>query len=261
MLAAVLLVGGVLTGLAANEQTPDQVLVTATPLQAIIATSTPPATGLAIATSTSTPTPTPAGAILLQARESAGSVNVRAEPNPDSQRLGSISYGDTYPIIGRYFRWLQFQYDLSPTGRGWVFDELVDIIGDASQIQDINLLAEATLDTSLFDATLTFEAITQTPGGVLTATAQSRVLIAPTRIPAGAAETNPDGGEVLPTYTYPPGVSLQPPEPGGAFITGDNTTAEAAPAAQMPSTIPPIAVVLGLGILGLAGLFISSLRR
>src|SRR5690606_21798840 len=107
-----------------------QELITSTPVRIQIPDQAAPAVEI-ISSPTITRTPTPA-AVMVSAKEGAGEVNVRAEPDVESDRLGSIRAGEFYPVLGRYFRWIQFQYDTSPTGRGWVFDELVDITGDAS---------------------------------------------------------------------------------------------------------------------------------
>lgn len=119
-----------------------QEVVTSTPLRAQLPTLAPPVIDQpevdVIATATRTPTVT--GPVLLQAKETAGEVNVRAEPDIEGELLGTIVTGNTYPVLGRYFRWLQFQYDGAVTGtvRAWVFDELVDIVGDETLIPNLD---------------------------------------------------------------------------------------------------------------------------
>ncbi len=69
-----------------------------------------------IATVTPTFTPTPASLALLEVREEAGSVNVRTEPGPEADQLGSISFGTLYPVYRQFYSWYEIQYELSPTG-------------------------------------------------------------------------------------------------------------------------------------------------
>src|SRR5690606_12684875 len=127
------------------------------------------------------------------------------------------------------------------------------------------------------DATSTALAITATPGGLLTATAQARA-----GVPAGAGNdgstvsgeigiqtpdsANPAATEsagpvqVLPTFTYPPGIvalaptdeCIAPPtpelEPTGRLADAD-------------SPIPPLTPIVALAGLGLIGFLISVFCR
>ncbi len=232
-----------------------QVNVSATPVRASISTPTPIPLPETFATVTPTWTPTPIGPVLLEVKESAGRVNVRTEPDPEAQRLGAIESGRTYSVVGRYFQWIQFQYDTSPTGTAWVYGELVDIVGEASEIPEVNLFTEPTVDTSVLDATLTWEVITVTPGGILTATANSRVLEVPTRI---QGESLPEiSDKPLPTFTYPPGIGTPMPVDGVTAIA----TPSSGVAQDIGETLPPIAPILLLGGLGILGLLLNALRR
>jgi hypothetical protein len=240
-----------------------QELITATPVRVVIPTSAPIITGPEF-TPTFTRTPTVSGPVLLEAKEDAGDVNVRADADIEAERIGSIRAGDTYPVLGRRFRWYQFQFDQSPNGRGWVFDELVTIIGDESAIRDFSLEEMPTQDTVALAATQTQEAVTLTPGGLLTATVIARdggvVLIDPNL--SGSFSTGEDLSlvEVLPTYTYPPNiVAAQPTE--DSLFTVTPTPAPVAPLIPLPSGIPPIAPIMILGGVGLLGLALNSLRR
>jgi hypothetical protein len=210
---------------------------------------------------TPTRTPTPVGPALLEAITEA---NVRAEADLESEKLGTIRAGDTYPILGRYFRWLQFQYDQSPNGTAWVFDELVTIIGDETALLDLNVNALPTVDVEAVNATGTWEVITQLPGGILTATAEARVLPAPGADSGGTGHEESSAAlpQLMPTFTWPPdlaGVSGQTPTP----ITVDGTTSAPLESSNAPSdaSLPPIAPILVLGGLGVMGLFVASIRR
>lgn len=205
-------------------------------------------------TATRTPTETPPA--VLQPRESA---NVRAEPSTDASILGVIRAGEVYNVTGRYFEWLQFQYPNSPNGRGWVFGQLVDITGDLNAIPEIDLSAQPTLDPLVLGATETLAAITLTPGGLLTATANARQIAAPPG--AGGAALSSDSGAVeliLPTFTYPAGVVFAPtPLPD----TAPNDEPASAPRTDDSGGLPPIVPIMVLGGIGVLGLAISSVRR
>lgn len=259
----VVLVGLLLRGAQADDRS--QVVISATPVRINIASATPISTDAALFTPTPSYTPTPNIAALLQAKSDAGPVNVRSQPDPNSDKLGTIRYGDKYPVVGRYFEWYEFQYDPSPNKLGWVYGQLVDIIGDPNTIKDLNANLQPTVDPGILGQTQTWEAITQIPGGILTVTAQSRVIAAPQNRTAapettGDAPTGSDASLVtaLPTFTYPPDIVAQvPTEVGNAVVspTPDNLTAVVSSGV---APIVPILILAGLGILGLA---ISSLRR
>ncbi len=231
-----------------------QELVTSTPVQINIPDSAAPAVQI-IATPTVTRTPTQS-AVMIEAKASAGEVNVRAEADIESDQLGTIRAGEFYPILGRYFRWIQFQFDSSPNGRGWVFDELVNIIGDESSIVDLSVQALPTADPLVEAETQTQIAITLTPGGLLTVTAESRII----SVEGAEDQVNarqPDATVVLPTFTYPPDVVAAAPT---AVTITPTVNPENTPL-TVSTKIPPIAPIALLGGMGLLGLIISSLRR
>lgn len=217
---------------------------TATPQPVNLATVAPeiiPGAG-----ATSTRTPTPEGQIFLEARESA---NVRAQPDPDASQLGQIRSGERYIVMGRYFRWYQFQYPPSPTGVGWVFGDLVNIIGDAALIPELTDPAANAPNVAEIQAAGTAAAVTQTPGGVLTATAATRF--------EALGQAMLDGPVILPTFTYPPGVVFQPT----SAVPEAETTPEPAATGQTNGSLPPIAPILAIGGMGVLGLLVYSLRR
>lgn len=223
----------------------------ATPTPAVISLSAaapaPPAVEAAIATPTRTATPQTSA--LLEAKEIA---NVRAEPSTESAQLGTIRAGETYRVIGRYVRWLQFEFPSAPDRRGWVYDELVNITGDASSIPDIDLAALPTDDPVLIGLTQTQGVITQTPGGVLTATVVARIGVVSTAANETATRV------ILPTFTFPPEIVAIAPTEGGQ-LTATPTPARAT--TNSGSSMPPLVPILVLGGLGLIGLAVNSLRR
>ena len=231
-----------------------QELITSTPVRINIPDGAAPAVQI-ITTPTLTRTPTQS-AVMIEAKADAGEVNVRAEADIESDRLGSIQAGEYYPVLGRYFRWIQFQYDTAPSGRGWVFDELVNIIGDESSITDLSVQPLPTTDPFAEAATQTQVAITLTPGGLLTVTANSRII----SVEQGANTQNLQSSsafEILPTFTYPPNIVAAAPTEVTLTPTAtpDNTPL------NVPTNVPPIAPIVLLGGMGLLGLVVSSLRR
>jgi len=210
-------------------------------------------------------TSTPPGPALLEALTEA---NVRAEPDPESERLGSIRAGDVYAVVGRYYRWFQFQYDQSPTGTGWVFDELVAITGDETRITDLSENALPTADNTSIAETATSVAITQTPGGLLTATAAAGIIPLPVEPSSNSGEvvtsdTN-TSLQLLPTFTYPPEIDIIPPDTAYSAFSAPNVTSTLTPNSltfSVAEGIPPIIPILILGGLGFFGLIVTSYRR
>ncbi|MBN1964275.1 MAG: SH3 domain-containing protein [Anaerolineae bacterium] len=218
-----------------------------TPAPVVIPTMTAPA---ANALATETPTRTPTQAPPVQAEAIDGAVNVRAAPDIEAPRLGSINPGETYPILGRAegTLWLRIQFPESPSGTGWVFEQVVNIIGDPAEIEVIPLSGEPTIDIGAVAGTQTVEALAQTPGALATATAQSFA----TGIVVGdvQAVTVVDLGPG-PTFTYPADVTNlatpQIPRSGSA--------------ATQEGGLAPIIPIIGLTVLGGLGLLIGFLRR
>jgi Bacterial SH3 domain len=202
---------------------------------------------------TPTRTPTPEGIALLEAKDFA---NVRAEPSTDAAQLGTIRAGEKYNVIGRYVSWIQFQYQSSPTGKGWVYGELVNLTGNTNNIPDIDPYAQSqAAGAGAANATATQNIITQTPGGILTAT-----LIAQ-QLGAGAVTPTDSGTrEILPTFTYPPDIVAVAPTDGAAAST-PTTSANQSPTTTNNGDLPPIVPILILGGIGLFGLGVSTLRR
>ncbi|HYO88582.1 MAG TPA: SH3 domain-containing protein [Candidatus Limnocylindrales bacterium] len=196
---------------------------------------------------TVTRTPTPEGQILIEARDTA---NVRAQPDTAAAQLGQIASGERYAAVGRYFQWIQFSYPPSPTGLGWVFGDLVNVIGDLNQIPEVTDPAASNPDQPQIDAARTESAVTLTPGGLLTATANSRF--------EALGQATLAGPIILPTFTYPPGIALIP----GANTPLPDATPEPRPALTADSgALPPLIPVLLIGGLGVLGLVLNSLRR
>lgn len=249
-------------------------LMMGTMLQAQVVTSTPASIRLASVTplpqatepaaaqsdfEISGDTATPRGIVML---EPISEVNVRTSPEiADDNQLGVIRAGDRFMVLGQYFNWIEFQYDLSPTGRAWVYGDLVNIIGDdLSVIPTVAVDVTPTQDAQFAGATQTREAILAEPGGELTVTALSRVVQLPEGVEQAAGGDgifNPNETP-LPTFTYPPGVIAGVPT---LAVTREIQVVNAIDATgNVPDTVPPIIPIAVLGSFGVLGLLVSLLR-
>ncbi len=239
-------------------------------------------TPLPLVAATITPTFTPAAveqlqtSAMLQARESAGDVNVRFEANIDSNRVGTIKFGEQYIVTARFQRWFQIRFEDSPDGTGWVFDELVEIIGDVATIPDLARTPLPTANPVSIAATQAAMSLLLTPGAVLTATANTREITGPVAAinSQGTTVVDAQGAGLpdhtpLPTFTYPPEIAPQvtaDPADTGALSDPDAATPEPEPTIEspfslMPDNVPPIVPIAVLGGFGLLGLAVASLRR
>ncbi|NWF71369.1 MAG: SH3 domain-containing protein [Chloroflexi bacterium] len=225
-----------------------QVLVTATPARVTLPDVTDAAQIVdpGLASATPTRTATPQAGVFLEA--AGGEVNVRAEPSTEAERYGTIRPGDRYLIRGRYFRWLQFEYPNSPTGLGWVFDELVTIIGDAALIADLSTQVTPTADPLLAAVS------SGTPGAVVIQSVDQLAGSGNVVVDAGAATATPP-----PTYTYPPNIVAQAPTQGMAVSA--TTAPPGLTEISVEDGVAPIVPIAILGGLGLLGLAFSALRR
>lgn len=225
-----------------------------TPIPANIPRNTPLPVIDTVATPTFTPTATQQQFVVLSVRgDIQDSVNVRAEPDPEASIVGVISAGEEYPVTGRFFLWFRLRYDGSPSGQAWVFSDLVTVTGDETLIPDLSEEPEATTDATVVGATQTWQVITLTPGGELTATASGRVLDDPVSVGDENMNSSTSGSSSgLPTFTPPPNSSLA--------NTGSNLQSNRN-ASNQPNTLPPILPILILGGLGLIGFVFSAIRR
>lgn len=230
-----------------------------TPDRIVIPTAAAPTLPPAVqSTDLPTFTPTSEGQVQLEAKEGAGDVNVRREPDPDSDVVGTISFGERYTVLGRYYRWLQLRFEPSPNRTAYVFDELVNIIGDPAQISDITEVTP-TPNNPFLEATATFEALLQSPDGVLTITANAREIAPPGSTPNPAEDGESSGiVGVLPTFTYPPNVVAQMPTQAPAVTA---TPDPARISLTVSDGVAPVAPIVILGTLGVVGMLISLILR
>ena len=210
----------------------------ATPVRANLVTATPENARAFAPTITASVTPTSLPAARLQALQSAGNVNVRALPDIESDLIGTIAHGSVYPVLRSYYRWYELRYDLSPNRRAWVYGDLVTIEGDASRIEVIDTFDQVILPGAAGGAPA--DAPGTNPRTIEIATVESDAARA-----VEVVDVTP-----LPTFTPP---ATQPP-----FV---NQIAMVEAEETRLLDLPPIFPILAVGGLGLAGLFISLLRR
>lgn len=240
-----------------------QEIVTATPAQIRLASPTPipqndPVGGVGNAQPTfaiSGETATPEGTLLLQLREGVSDANIRSSPEiTDDNQIGTIREGERYAVLGRYFNWIQFQYEFAEDNRAWVYVDLVDILGNEAQIPIIDLNATPTLDPVIAGATQTRDAILAQPGGVLTITAQARIIQLPQGENSSSGSNVGGNSEVQPTFTYPPNVIAGIPT---LEATRDVEISIPSTSQAVNDSIPPILPIVLLAGLGLLGILYS----
>lgn len=239
----------------APTSTPAQIQLASVTLAPNIVMTTPAVGGSGFEISGDTATPR--GITML---EPISEVNVRSSPEiADNNQLGVIRAGERYMVIGQYFNWIQFQYDLAPDGSAWVYRDLVEIIGNEQAIPTLVPNATSTPDPLIAGATQTREAILAAPGGALTVTAQSRII----QLPDGSVDTaNEDTAQqqgqniIKPTFTYPPGVVA-----GVPTLVATRAIDTGTPGQANGTPIAPIIPISVLGLFGLLGIGMSVLRR
>ncbi|MFZ4814217.1 MAG: hypothetical protein ACOYL5_06770 [Phototrophicaceae bacterium] len=227
----------------------------ATPASIRLASVTPPPL-IASATpffAISGDTPTPQDVVLIEAFSTA---NVRSSPDIiDENVIGVIAQGQRYRAIGRYFNWILFQFDLARDGsnRGWVYADLVSVLGDVNAIPEITLDVTPTLEPVIAAQTQTLEAVLTAPGGILTVTAMSRVINPLSQDTANTGITSLDvtaeGQSVLPTFTFPPGFEVAAFPTNAVAAPPNNAVGDFAVGGIPP--IVPLALLIGFGLLGL----------
>jgi len=213
---------------------------TATPVPAVLVTPTPEGRRLVTPTSTPTLSPTPLPAVRLRALDTAGNVNIRALPSLEGEILGTITAGIEYQVLRNYYRWYEFRYDLSPNGRGWIYGDLVEIVGDRSQIEIIENPADIAVSGSLQNLA------EGEAGGEEQRTIAISTLRADSDQSIELVEVT-----ALPTFT-PPAAT-----PASYADQLEFETTESTPWTNLPPIVP-VAALAGLGFLGF---LVNALRR
>lgn len=204
-------------------------------------------------------TPTPLGPAVLRLREGSGAVNIRAEPDPDAELIGQINEGDEYVVTGRYFLWYQIRYDDVRSGVGYVFGQLVEIVGNPDEeIPDLTIATPTPpLDPAILAPTETAAAILALPDGELTLTAMVREIEAPEGDPLDLDMTQ---RQVLPTFTFPPDVVAQAPTLNPT-VALESTPEQGGITIDVSDGVAPVLPMLVLAGLGVLFFLLGMLQR
>ncbi len=223
----------------------------ATPITVNLVTPTPIGISQFSPTVTPTFTLTAPGPSVLQAKESAGRVNVRSAPDTSSDVLGAIVYGTRYPFLRRYFLWYELEYEVAPNGRAWVFSELVEVEGELESVQTITDYTDV-VNVTVGEGQTTIVAGLGSDSGAETA---SRTLI----ISSPEADANRLHLEAtpLPTFTYPPDLPVFAPTKVSAPVNRDLAPNDT----DILMDLPPLIPIVLLAGFGLVGMLINSIRR
>ena len=217
-----------------------QTNATATPAAGDLSTPTPESRLQASPTHTPAPSPSPLAAVRLRVLDTAGNVNIRSNPSLESEILGTLAGAVEYQVLRNYYRWYEFRYDLSPNGRAWVYGDLVEIVGDRSQILVIENPADIVIAEPLQNNAQSGPIATEGRTiAISTIQADSNLSVELAEITA------------LPTFTAPAATPVS--------IT-DQLELEATEG--MPWTVlPPIVPIAVLAGLGIIGFLVNAIRR
>lgn len=218
-----------------------------TPIPLVVPTLT--ATTEYVITITPTRTSTAFSSTLrVEARDAGLGANLRKGPGTDTDLAGNIKPGQFFPVVGRYREWLLIQYG---GGTAWVYKEVVNLVGgefdslpEMDSIPESNVLNDGTV---VAQSTATY--IARAPGGALTATAAQG---SATGVFTLAPDSDSDGAVALAdipqiTFTFAPPV-IEATLPVRANLT-------------VQGGLPPAVPILGLSVLGFAGLLVGMIRR
>jgi hypothetical protein len=150
-------------------------------------------------------------------------VNVRAGPGTDYDQVGVLIPGQTSAIIGRNpeGNWFEIEYVGGANGMGWVFKDLVRVVGDLNTMPTVVPPPTPTLHPT----------VTAQPGATQEITP--------------FATGSPNAGR-LPTFTAPAAVALPTLLPAQGIREG--------------GSFPPAVLIIVLLVLGAFGGFLSVLR-
>ena len=172
---------------------------------------------------TETPTATPTPDDMAMATVITRSLRVRAEPTVNSQLVGSIAEGESYPVTGRSSdgMWLELALPQFDPGSGWVSVDLVTMRGD---ITDLPIVRTPTPPPPT--ATFTPGPPTETPAVEL-----------PSATPEGGAPITATVDAAEPTLEPTPEPTLEPSAPVTETTPLTETAAvtESAPEAPTPA--------------------------
>lgn len=195
---------------------------------------------------TPTVTPTEDPSVTLERNPGVLAWNVYNLPDiEDGTLLGSLEEGGRYPVVGRYFEWLQFQYEDT---LAWIHQTEV-IVNNDGNIPPVDPYVTPTATSPGADAELTRAAVTLTPGAFETLDAEARLIT----LPELATQELENAG-VLPTFTQPAEVAPRnaPAALQEAASNAFEDTISRAAAGRIPPLVP-ILMLAGAGLLGMLG--------
>lgn len=194
-------------------------------------------------------TPTPIGPARLRLREGSGEVNIRSEADPNSEILGVIRQGEEYVVTGSYYLWYQIAYEQSRTGTGFVFGDLVEIIGERSEIPD--LTAVTAVPDEIMQALATTEAQINLSDIEEEETREIDAPVLELGLPLEGEL------EVLPTFTYPPDIIALAPTQSPT----ESITEQAPPIITVTGGVAPVVPIIILIGIGFITFLIGLLQR
>ena len=227
----------------------EQAAAEGTPLPIVIPTRTATVVVQITITPSRTSTSGGPGQGRVEAKDKTTGANLRASPDISAEKLGTILPGQFYAIVARYNKWIQIEYDKSPNGLAWVYEDIVNITGIIpAAIPTVVQGALPSPNVATAAAKETANFLTQTPGAPESATAlQGSATGVFTRVASDATD-GPERVGTLPTFTFPPPMAEATLPARGAATTTQ-------------SGVPPIVPIMVLAGVGLFGLLIAALRR
>ena len=159
-------------------------------------------------------------------------VNVRSGPGTEYDQVGVLIPGQTSAIIGRNAEgtWFEISYVGAPDGTGWVFKDLVHIVGDINSMPTV-----VPPPTPTLNPTTTPEFGVTEISGTVTGTVTGTVALVATAVPTHLPTFTPPAPAPLPTLLPAQGI-----HEGGSF--------------------PPAVLIIILLVLGTSGSVLSLLR-
>lgn len=107
--------------------TPPTAIKSVTPTATVSGTLTAAITG-----TPATPTPTPSPTLQGPTATTTGEANIRFGPDVSYPVIVKVEAGRTFRILERHAMvpWLHIALDESPTGSGWIYRDIVEVVGD-----------------------------------------------------------------------------------------------------------------------------------
>jgi len=244
LMAVIILIGVSLQPRLTHAQT------ASTPLPIVLPTELPTPTPTLATPPSPSPAPTLVGSVVAEAKDPTVGANIRQSPDPNLDNiLGKIFKGKFYPVIGVWAQWYEIQFTLPNSDTivpGWVYSGVVNVTGPIRTLPQVDPNSGATIGP-VVAAQSTANHLTATPGAPGSATALQGSATGISTLPSNA-DLSPTVGSPLPTFTYPPPFAEATLAPRGS-------------ATSNAGGLPPIIPIIGLAVVGILGLVISTLRR